>query len=100
MFSALQQLSALIHLTAQKISAILPDISCVFGNNTLKSFRREVQMRYSTIRKYPITQMKKRSVPADTESVIDISIGAAAGLLALMFFQGLLLGYVIRRRRY
>ncbi len=59
----------------------------------------EVYMRYQNARKYPITQMKKNAPQKHPERVIDLSIGAAAGLLGIVFLEGLFLGYMIRKCR-
>jgi hypothetical protein len=56
-------------------------------------------MRYTTDRKYPITQMKKKDLQNSSERAIEISIGAAAGLLAVVFLEGLFWGYMINRLR-
>lgn len=54
-------------------------------------------MRYSSTRKYPITQMKKGEQTKKPERVVDLSIGTAAGLLALVFAEGLVLGYMCHK---
>lgn len=54
-------------------------------------------MRYSSARKYPITQMKKEEQANKTERVVDLSIGTAAGLLALVFTEGLIFGYLCHK---
>jgi hypothetical protein len=56
-------------------------------------------MRYQNARKYPITHMKKNAQQKHGERVIDLSIGAAAGLLGFVFLQGLAFGYMIRKSR-
>ena len=56
-------------------------------------------MRYGNARKYPITQMKKASKAGNHERFMDLSIGAAAGLLALVFAEGMLWGYMIKKWR-
>ncbi len=56
-------------------------------------------MRYQNARKYPITHMKKNSQQKQGERVIDMSIGAAAGLLCIVFLEGLFFGYMIRKCR-
>ncbi|HOQ06198.1 MAG TPA: hypothetical protein PK127_00750 [Clostridiales bacterium] len=56
-------------------------------------------MRYTPNRKYPITQMKRNSQPMNGERILDISIGTAAGLLAVTFLKGLFWGYLIRKCR-
>jgi hypothetical protein len=50
------------------------------------------------IRKYPITEMKKKnnSKCNDQESYIDMSLGTAAAVTGLVFVSGLMLGYVMR----
>lgn len=52
-------------------------------------------MRYTTSRKYPITHMKKNSAP--NEKYLDMSLAAAAGILAFVFANGLFLGYTIKK---
>jgi hypothetical protein len=54
-------------------------------------------MRYSSARKYPITQMKKGGQANKQERVVDLSIGTAAGLLALVFIEGMVLGYMCHK---
>ncbi|NMA33120.1 MAG: hypothetical protein GX940_01030 [Clostridiaceae bacterium] len=54
-------------------------------------------MRYTAKRKYPITEMKKKNPQDSGERIIDISVGTAAGLLAVVFFKGLFWGYIIRK---
>ncbi len=56
-------------------------------------------MRYANTRKYPITQMKKNNPQNHGERVIDLSLGAAAGLLGLVFLEGLCCGYMIKKMR-
>ncbi len=56
-------------------------------------------MRYQNTRKYPITQMKKNTQQKHGERVIDLSIGAAAGLLGIVFLEGLFCGYMIKKWR-
>lgn len=56
-------------------------------------------MRYRTIRKYPITQMKKSNQIKEQERFVDLSLGAAAGLLALVFVEGMFWGYMIKKWR-
>jgi hypothetical protein len=56
-------------------------------------------MRYSNVRKYPITQMKKGNPQNHSERVIDLSIGVAAGLLGLVFLEGLLCGFMVKKWR-
>lgn len=56
-------------------------------------------MRYYATRKYPITQMKKDHHSKGQDRLIDLSLGAAAGLLALVFAEGLFWGYMIKKRR-
>lgn len=56
----------------------------------------EVIMRYTTARKYPITQKKKSVKPEEPNRIIDLSIGAAAGLLGIVFLGGIFGGYMIR----
>lgn len=51
-------------------------------------------MRYRSVRKYPITQMKKELQANKPERFADLSVGAAAGLLAMVFAEGLIFGYV------
>lgn len=53
-------------------------------------------MRYTTARKYPITKKKKAIKPEETNRIIDFSIGAAAGLLGIVFLGGVFGGYMIR----
>lgn len=57
-------------------------------------------MRYTNARKYPIMQKKKTAIPdANTANrIIDLSIGAAAGLLGIVFLEGIFCGYMIRGR--
>jgi len=57
------------------------------------------KMRYRTLRKYPITQMKKNNQMKEQDHFVDISLGAAAGLLALVFAEGLIWGYMIKKLR-
>jgi hypothetical protein len=52
-------------------------------------------MRYATSRKYPITHMKKNAGPE--ERYLDLSVAAAAGLLAFVFAKGVFWGYMIRK---
>lgn len=52
-------------------------------------------MRYVKSRKYPITHMKQNSEP---ERYLDVGVMTAVGLLAFMFANGLLLGYLIKKR--
>jgi hypothetical protein len=54
-------------------------------------------MRYGSTRKYPITQMKKGEQTKKQERVVDLSIGAAAGLLVLVFAEGFVLGYMCHK---
>jgi hypothetical protein len=54
-------------------------------------------MRYSSGRKYPITQLKKGVQTKNQERVLDLSIATAAGLLALVFAEGLILGYICHK---
>ena len=56
-------------------------------------------MRYSAARKYPITQMKKDNCLKKQDRVVDLSLGAAAGLLALVFVEGMFWGYMIKKWR-
>ncbi len=56
-------------------------------------------MRYQNTRKFPITQMKKSTQQKHGERVIDLSIGAAAGLLGIVFLEGLFCGYMIKKWR-
>lgn len=56
-------------------------------------------MRYSSTRKYPITQMKKGEQSKKLERVVDLSIGAAVGLLALVFAEGFVLGYMCHKSK-
>lgn len=56
-------------------------------------------MRYSAVRKYPITQMKKENCLARQDRVVDLSLGTAAGLLALVFLEGIFWGYMIKKWR-
>jgi|LSQX01.2.fsa_nt_gb hypothetical protein len=56
-------------------------------------------MRYSNARKYPITQKKKNISQCQSERIIDLGLGTAAGLLGLVFLEGLILGLIIKRRR-
>lgn len=52
-------------------------------------------MRYQSSRKYPITQMKKENQAGNRqERIMDLSVGAAAGILALVFVEGLFWGYI------
>jgi hypothetical protein len=51
-------------------------------------------MRYSSARRYPITRMKKELQAKNQERVLDISLGTAAGILALAFAGGMFWGYV------
>ncbi len=57
-------------------------------------------MRYSNTRKYPITQMKKSYQNNKDERIIDLSLGTAVGLLAVIFLEGLFWGYMIRKIRH
>lgn len=59
----------------------------------------EVFMRYQNARKYPITQMKRNAPKRQSDNVIDLSIGAAVGLLGIVFLEGLFCGYMIRKWR-
>jgi hypothetical protein len=43
--------------------------------------------------------MKKKDLQNSSERAIEISIGAAAGLLAVVFLEGLFWGYMINRLR-
>lgn len=56
-------------------------------------------MRYNAVRKYPITQMKKDNHLKRQDRVVDLSLGAAAGLLALVFAEGMFWGYMIKKWR-
>jgi len=56
-------------------------------------------MRYSGERKYPITHLKKEKRPDSQESVMDLSLGAAVGILAMVFAHGFLWGYMVRKWR-
>lgn len=56
-------------------------------------------MRHSNTRKYPITQMKKNNGETQPERIVDLSLSTAAGLLGMVFIEGALLGYMIRRWR-
>ncbi len=56
-------------------------------------------MRYSMTRKYPITQRKKENSCEQKDRIVDLSLGAAAGLLGLVFIEGLFCGYMIRKWR-
>ncbi|HEX2944601.1 MAG TPA: hypothetical protein VHT96_01445 [Clostridia bacterium] len=55
-------------------------------------------MRYTNARKYPITQKKKITESDGPNRIIDLSIGAAAGLLGIIFLEGIFCGYMIRGR--
>lgn len=70
----------------------------ITGKNTTEM---AVYMRYHTIRKYPITQIKKYKPAKEQEPdrYLDITLGAAAGLLALVFAEGLFWGYMLRKMR-
>lgn len=61
-----------------------------------RAIATEVIMRYTAARKYPITQRKKASRPEDSNRIIDVSIGVAAGLLGIVFLGGVFGGYMIR----
>lgn len=52
-------------------------------------------MRYMYSRKYPITHLKKSNV--ETERFFDLSIPAAAGILAVTLGVGMLGGYLLKR---
>lgn len=54
-----------------------------------------MSMRYAASRKYPITHMKK--TPEVQERVLDLSVPAAVGLLALVFIKGVFWGYMIKK---
>ena len=56
-------------------------------------------MRYHTVRKYPITQMKKENQLKNQDRFIDLTLGAAAGLLAVVFIEGMFWGYMIKKWR-
>ncbi len=56
-------------------------------------------MRYSNTRKYPITQMKKNNQQSREDRIVDMSLGTAAGLLALVFLEGMFWGYMIKKLR-
>lgn len=56
-------------------------------------------MRYSAARKYPIAQMKKDNCLKKQDRIVDLSLGAAAGLLALVFVEGMFWGYMIKKWR-
>ena len=56
-------------------------------------------MIYRKVRKYPITQMKKDNQLKDTDRFLDLSLGAAAGLMALVFVEGLFWGYMFKKWR-
>ncbi|HEY8349576.1 MAG TPA: hypothetical protein PK767_06945 [Clostridiales bacterium] len=56
-------------------------------------------MRYTPNRKYPITHMKRNDQQVNSERIIDISIGTAAGVLAFVFLNGMFWGYMIRKFR-
>lgn len=43
--------------------------------------------------------MKKNKVQNHGERVIDLSLGAAAGLLGLVFLEGLFFGYMFKKMR-
>jgi len=57
------------------------------------------KMRYRTLRKYPITQIKRNNQMKEQDQFVDITLGAAAGLLALVFAEGLIWGYMIKKLR-
>ena len=56
-------------------------------------------MRYRTVRKYPITQIKKANCLTKQDRVVDLSLCTAAGLLALVFLEGMFWGYMIKKWR-
>lgn len=57
-------------------------------------------MRYNMTRKYPITKNKKNTVCENPDRIVDLSLGAAAGLLGLVFLEGMFWGYMIRKWRH
>lgn len=57
-------------------------------------------MRYTNARKYPITQMKKNSSDDRNDRIVDISLGTAIGLMAFVFLEGMVWGYMIRKLRH
>lgn len=56
-------------------------------------------MRYGSVRKYPITHMKKALQVNNTERFVDMSLGAALGVLAITFVEGIFWGYMLRKSR-
>lgn len=54
-------------------------------------------MRYGTVRKYPIMHSKKSNPPQGREPIAELSLGAAAGLLAVVFAGGMLWGCMIKK---
>jgi hypothetical protein len=54
------------------------------------------KMNYIRNRKYPRVYNKKETV--GSERIIDLSVAAAAGIVALAFFKGMFWGYIIKRR--
>ena len=52
-------------------------------------------MRYMYSRKYPITHMKKSNV--EQERYFDLSLPAAAGIIAITLGAGMLGGYLLKR---
>lgn len=56
-------------------------------------------MRYDTVRKYPITQLKKSNHVKGQDHIVDLSLGTAVGLLALVFAEGMFWGYMIKKLR-
>lgn len=45
----------------------------------------------------PDRRDEKKNPQGSGERIIDISVGTAAGLLAVVFFKGLFWGYIIRK---
>lgn len=56
-------------------------------------------MRYNMTRKYPIAQKKKEIACVHPDRIVDLSLGAAAGLLGLVFLEGVFWGYMMRKWR-
>ena len=56
-------------------------------------------MRYNMTRKYPITKRRKENSCEHPERIVDLSLGVAAGLLGLVFIEGVFWGYMIRKWR-
>lgn len=52
-------------------------------------------MRYVQNRRYPITYMKQNA--PQNEKTVDLSVGAAAGVLAATLVTGLLGGYMLKK---